>query len=366
MDDVSTPPSARNRMTVYLLMTEFCNLSCRYCLDGSETYLRNERSRMTTETAVRSLRKCLDQLNPNGHLEVSFFGGEPLLNWEGIKEVIGRCEGELKPQFPGNRITYHLTTNLTVCPDDLIAYIRDYNIAVVAEIDGPADIHDQVRAHRNGKPSHHLTAANVKRLVDAGIPVALRATVTSFNDDRIPEVAAHHKELGGASCAIVPVSPLNSDRNFFPVSLLPDLDKAIAGLIETYRSGIWPKGRLFPFDQYAIKLRAGGRQVKTCSAPSGTMPVIRVNGDVYICIYLVGQEPYRFGSLEEPWRSGPLTEITEAVACRRRAGMSGLRLALFLRRRLSGRQFLERRETGPRDGGLRPADQMRLQPSGLD
>ncbi|MBI1868040.1 MAG: radical SAM protein [Methylocystis sp.] len=313
MADISVAPRTRDRMTAYLLLTEFCNLSCAYCLNGSDTYLKNKRSRMTPDTAIRSLITCLDQLNPGGQLEVAFFGGEPLLNWDGIKEVIRRCENELKQQYPEKRISYHLTSNLTVCPPDLIEYIRDYNIAVVSDIDGPAEIHDRVRPHRNGKPSHWQTADTVRRLTDAGLPVALRATVSSLNEDRIPEVAAHHKELGAVSSAIVPMSPINSDGDFIPIELLPNPDKLISGLIQAYRSGIWAKGKLFPFDQYIIKLRPGGRQVKACSAPSGTMPVVRVNGDVYVCIYLVGQAPYRFGSLEGSWDPNPLTEMARSL-----------------------------------------------------
>lgn len=311
--EISVAPRTRDRITAFLLLVEHCNLGCAYCLNGSHTYRRNERSRMSTETAVRSLIRCLDQLNPGGHLEVAFFGGEPLLNWDGMKEVIRRCEGELKQRYPDKKITYHLTSNLVLCPPDLIEYIRKYNIAVVTDIDGPAEIHDRIRYRRNGKPSHAQTASTIRRLTDAGIPVALRATVSSLNEDCIPEVAAHHKELGAVSCAIVPMSPLNSDRVFIPVKLLPNPDKLIPGLIQAYRSGIWPKGKFFPFNQYLIKLRPGGRQVKACSAPSGTMPVVRVNGDVYVCIYLVGQTRYRFGTLEEPWDRNPLTEMARSL-----------------------------------------------------
>jgi uncharacterized protein len=310
---MSVAPRTRNRMTAYLLLAEFCNLGCVYCLNGSETYLRNEPSLMTPDTAIRSLTTCLDQLNPGGHLEVAFFGGEPLLNWDGIKEVIRRCEGDLRQQYPDKRITYHLTSNLTVCPPGLIEYIRDYNIALVTNIDGPAEIHDRLRPYRNGKPSYAKTVETIRRLTDAGLPVALRATISSLNEDHIPEVAALHKELGAVSSAIVPMSPVNSDRNFIPIELLPNPDKVISGLIQAYRSGIWAKDKLFPFNQYLLKLRPGGRQVKACSAPSGTMPVVRVNGDVYVCIYLVGQEPYRFGTLEGPWDHNPLAEMARSL-----------------------------------------------------
>jgi pyruvate-formate lyase-activating enzyme len=184
----SVAPRTRNRMTAYLLLTESCNLSCLYCLNGSETYHKNQRLLMTPDTAIQSLTRCLDQLNPGGHLEVAFFGGEPLLNWDGLKAVIRRCEDELKQQYPDKRITYHLTSNLTHCPPDLVDYVRDYKIAVVTDIDGPPEIHDRVRPYRSGKPSHAQTADTVRRLTDAGLPVALRATVSAFTSPRPGQV----------------------------------------------------------------------------------------------------------------------------------------------------------------------------------
>ena len=149
MAEMSVAPRTRNRMTAYLLLAEFCNLGCVYCLNGSETYLRNEPSLMTPDTAIRSLTTCLDQLNPGGHLEVAFFGGEPLLNWDGIKEVIRRCEGDLRQQYPDKRITYHLTSNLTVCPPGLIEYIRDYNIALVTNIAARREAGPAIGAEKN-------------------------------------------------------------------------------------------------------------------------------------------------------------------------------------------------------------------------
>lgn len=299
-------PRPRDRITVYLLLTEACNLGCIYCLNGAGTYLKSTRSMMSPEVARRSITACLEELSPGGRLEVAFFGGEPLLNWPLAREIIRLCENELKQKYDGKKITYHLTSNLTACPPDLIEQIKGHNITVMSDIDGPADIHDRSRPFMHGGPSHARTTETIRRLVGAGIPVALRATITSVNHDRIPEIAAHHKALGACNCALVPVSPLNSDREYLPKDLLPDPDKLTAGLLEVYRSGLWDKQKLFPFNQYLLKLRPGSRQITACAAPSGTTPVVRVNGDVYLCIYLVGQEKYRFGTLGSKWDRGPL------------------------------------------------------------
>lgn len=303
----------RDRLTAYVLLTEACNLNCIYCLNGEHTYHRNGRSLMTSETALASVVRCLDQLDQGGHLEVAFFGGEPLLNWRLLKEVIEQCETELKPRYSDKKITYHLTSNLTISPPDLVDVVLKHRIPVMCDVDGPPEIHDRCRPYRSGRPSHARTAKTIRRLVEAGTPVALRATVTALNEDHIFEIAAHHKELGVAHSAFVPVSPIDSDGEFLPEEMLPDLDKLVVNLAALYRSGMWDKDKLFPFNQYVQQLRPGSRQITACAAPSGTTPVIRVDGDVYLCIYLVGQEKFRYGNLAGPWDDAMLDDLTRRL-----------------------------------------------------
>jgi uncharacterized protein len=183
----------------------------------------------------------------------------------------------------------------------------------MCDIDGPPEIHDRCRPYIKGRPSHARTADTIARLVNAGVPVALRATVTSINEDHILDVAAHPKELGARSTAFVPVSPVNSDGQFLPSDLLPDPGKLAGRLAEVYRSGLWDKRALFPFNEYLLKLRPGAHQITGCAAPSGTTPVVRPNGDVYSCIYLIGEEKYRFGALGAEWDSRSLETTTAAL-----------------------------------------------------
>ncbi|MBM4273958.1 MAG: radical SAM protein [Deltaproteobacteria bacterium] len=306
-------PRPKPRMTVYLLITEACNLGCIYCLNGAGTYLKDGRSKMSPTVAIQSVIDCLEQISTGGRVEVGFFGGEPMLQWPLIKEIIRRCEDDLKPAYHDKQITYHLTSNLTICPPDLIEVIRRHNITVMSDIDGPPEIHNRCRPYRHGKGSHAQTAATIRRLAAAGIPVSLRATITSVNQDYIMDTVAHHKELGGSTSAVVPACPINSDREFLADELLPDPNRIIAGLVEAFHSGLWDKENLFPFNQYIAKLRPGTRQVMSCAAFSGTIPVIRVNADVYPCIYLVGQEKCRLGTAGTPWDRRWLDETLLAL-----------------------------------------------------
>ena len=309
----ATAPRKIDRMTVFLLLTEACNLGCIYCLNGAETYEKSGRSRMNPDVALRSITACLERLAPGGTLKVAFFGGEPLMNWPLLQEIVRRCESDIKLRYQDRHIAYHLTSNLTMCPPGLTDLLLRHRFTVMCDIDGPPEIHNRCRPYLKGRPSHARTAATIARLVDAGVPVALRATVTSINEDRIFDIAAHHKELGANTSAFVPVSPVNSDRQFLPRGLLPDPDKLAGRLAEVYRSGLWDKRALFPFNEYLLKLRPGAHQITACAAPSGTTPVVRTHGDVYFCIYLVGQEKYRFGSLGAEWDSRSMDAATAAL-----------------------------------------------------
>lgn len=313
-----SPP--KTRMTLYLLLGESCNLDCVYCLDGPATYERHGRGEMSPEVAFRSVERCLGEVVPGGSVEVAFFGGEPLLHWPLVKRTIRHCEEVLKPAHPDKRIHYHLTSNLTLSPPDLVEWVMRYDITIVCGVDGPPDIQDRCRVNRGGGPTHARTAATVRRLVEAGARVTLRATIHSANHDRLAEVAEHHAALGAVSSLFVPVRPTNSDRDIFPENLLPDPDRIVAAarnLGRGARDASVPeaepyKANLFPFNDFTTEIRPGVRNVVACGAPHGTTFVVRPNGDVYPCIYLVGQERYRLGGVDAGLSRRPLDDMMTA------------------------------------------------------
>jgi uncharacterized protein len=236
-------------------------------------------------------------LVPDGTLEIVFFGGEPLLNWPLAKDIIVYCENELKKNNSKNMITYHLVTNLSFLPSDLIEYAKKYNITLLCDIDGPEKIHDTCRPYQDGRPSHKNIVKNIQRILSFGLEIGLRATVTSLNQDFMLEIAKHHKEIGGSSCAFVPVNPVNSDEDILSERLLPSPQKVSKGMVQIFNSEIWETGAIFPFNQYASSLLPGARTCHGCGAPYGNTPVVDVNGDVYPCIYLVGIKRFYLGNI---------------------------------------------------------------------
>lgn len=286
--------------TVYLLLTHACNQACRYCLNGRITYHEAPALIMSAAVARDALRTIAESITANGTLNIVFFGGEPLLNWPLAKEAIRYCEEELKPAHPGQTLTYHLTSNLTLFPNDLVAMARRYAITFLVDIDGPADLHDGIRPLKGGGrhgSSFRKSADHIGRLRDAGLDVALRATVTSHNHHRLLEVSETHKALGGTGSAFVPLNAVDSDEWIMPFELCPDPARYADGLRQVYRERIWPVTALFPFSEYLSRLQPNFRSGVACGAPLGNTPVITADGRIFSCIYLVGIERFALGEL---------------------------------------------------------------------
>lgn len=287
----------RKSMSLYLLISQSCNMGCVYCLNGTKTYKKDKNLLMSKEIAFRSVERCLDSLISGGRLQIIFFGGEPLLNWPLAKEIIIYCENYLKGKYPEKKIKYHITSNLSLFPTDLIEWARRFNITFLCDIDGPEKIHNICRPFKDGRSSHQTITRNVKHLVAAGLKVDLRATITALNQDHLLEITKHHKAIGGKSSAFVTVNPVNSDEVILSERLLPSPQKVSKGMVQIFNSKIWETRAMFPFNQYASTLLPGAKTCHACGAPYGNTPVVDVNGAVFPCIYLVGIKRFYLGNV---------------------------------------------------------------------
>lgn len=283
--------------SLYLLLSQSCNQACVYCLNGRETYQKERMVMMSEKVAFKAVKTTLDSISDNGRLEIVFFGGEPLMNWPLAKKVIEHCETNLKPTNLGKKIHYHLTTNLTILPSDLIETAKRHQITFLVNVDGPEDVHDVTRPFLNGKGSFKKTAANIRKVLKADLEVALRATVTKHNQDRMVEVTRLHKELGGNSSAFVPLNAIDSDESAPPYELCPSPKRFAKGLREVFNSGIWPAEKLFPFNEYIGRLRPGFHHNWGCGAPWGNTPTVTAEGKIFSCIYLVGIKKFEVGDI---------------------------------------------------------------------
>lgn len=286
-------------MSLYLLLSQSCNMGCVYCLNGIQTYQTYKNLKMSKEIAFKSIERCINNIVSEGYLEIIFFGGEPLLNWPLAKEIITYCETVLKKMHPDKLFKYHLTSNLSFIPDDLIEWAIKYNMSFLCDVDGPSKIHNVCRPFQNGRPTHDFIIKNIKKLLMAGLRVDLRSTITALNQNYLLEIAEYHKSLGVKSCAFIPVNPVNSDEDILEERLLASPEKIIAGITKVYKSKVWDVEELFPFNHYVSRLCPGTLMVVGCGAPYGNMVVVDVNGDVYPCIYLVGLKKFCLGNIHD-------------------------------------------------------------------
>jgi uncharacterized protein len=291
------PSRGFSTLHLYLLLTQFCNQKCIYCLNGELSYNTSKRLRMKEEIAFKSIDFFSSMIQQGGKLNLVFFGGEPLLNWQLAKKIILYTRTRMAKSHPDIEYTYHLTTNLTLFPGDLIEWAKKYRISFLVDVDGPKDIHELTRPMIAGPGSYERTVANLGRLFDEGIKYELRATITSFNQDRISEIAQLHKELRGESCALVPVNPVTSDECILPDKLLPSPARVAAAIAELIETGIWGWRELFYAWQCGDRILNGSSGQWPCGALYGSVPVVNVEGDIYPCIYVVGMPRFKIGNV---------------------------------------------------------------------
>lgn len=284
-------------MSAYFLLTQSCNFACIYCLNGCETYKKNENLMMPKEVAFKALDTFAARIRDNGRLEVVLFGGEPLLNWGLAKEIIIYCEEMIRRKHPSLDLFYHATTNLGSVPKDFVEWAQKYQISVLCDVDGVREVHDAHRPFKDGRPSFDKICGHIDRLVTSGIPVSLRTTVTGKNETEMLATTKLHRSIRGGSSAFVPVNIVNSDGEILPDDMIPSVEVLCASVQELYDCKEWELQNLFPFSSYIGNIAPGHRSVVGCGAPYGNTPVVDVNGDVYPCIYLVGIPPYRFGNI---------------------------------------------------------------------
>lgn len=284
-------------MSAYFLLTQSCSFACIYCLNGCKTYKKNENLMMPKEVAFRALDTFAARIKADGRLEVVLFGGEPLLNWGLAKDIITYCEEKVRQRHPSLNLMYHATTNLGGLPKDFIEWAKKYQISVLCDVDGTREVHNLHRPFKDGRPSFDRVCRHIGQLVESGISVSLRTTVTGMNERQMIETTKLHKRIKGASSAFVPVNIVNSDGEILPDDMIPSVDVLCESVQKLYETKEWELDNLFPFSSYIGNVAPGHRCVVGCGAPYGNTPVVDVNGDVYPCIYLVGIPSYRFGNV---------------------------------------------------------------------
>ena len=245
-----------------------CNLACRYCFAGEGEY-KGDRALMSLEVAKKSLDFLVANSGLRRNLEVDFFGGEPLMNWDVVKKTVeyGRS---LEEKYD-KKFRFTLTTNGVLLNDEIMEFANREMANVVLSIDGRKEVHDYMRPTRNGKGSYDVILSKFQEFAKkrAGKSYYVRGTYTHNNLDFSQDVL-HMADLGFDQISVEPVVSLPDEpyaikEEDIPV-LLEQYDILAKEMIKRHK-----EGRGFNFFHFMIDLEGGPCVAKRLSGcGSGT------------------------------------------------------------------------------------------------
>ncbi len=290
----------KNRNTVIkalcLHVAHTCNLNCEYCFASQGKY-HGDRALMTLEVGKRALDFLVENSGKRKNLEVDFFGGEPLMNWEVVKEIV-RYGRELEKTHNKN-FRFTLTTNGVLLNDDVIDFANREMHNVVLSLDGRREIHDRLRKTVNGKGSYDTIVPKFRHFIekrgDRGY--YMRGTFTHNNVDFTNDIF-HMADLGFTELSMEPVVCKPDDPYALTEEDLPILFEQYEILAKEMLKRD-REGRGFTFYHYMIDLTHGPciyKRISGCGSGTEYMAVTPW-GELYPCHQFVGDEKYSLGNI---------------------------------------------------------------------
>ncbi|GMQ57865.1 thioether cross-link-forming SCIFF peptide maturase [Vallitalea sediminicola] len=275
-----------------------CNLCCKYCFAGEGEY-NGDRSLMSSEIGKKSIDFLLENSGSRRNLEVDFFGGEPLMNFEVVKEIVKYARSKEKDYNKNFRFT--ITTNGILLDDDIMEFVNENMYNVVLSIDGRKEVNDRMRSSKNGKGSYDIIMPKFKKMAKSRNEenYYVRGTFTHYNLDFSQDVL-HFADQGFKQISIEPVvAPAN-----MPYALR---EEDIPYLCEQYdilaKEMIKRKkeDRAFNFFHFMIDLSQGPCVIKRLSGCGSGTEYLAVTpwGDLYPCHQFVGMDEFKLGTVDE-------------------------------------------------------------------
>ena len=274
-----------------------CNLACKYCFAEEGEY-HGDRSLMSFEVG----RKALDFLIANSgnrvNLEVDFFGGEPLMNFQVVKDLV--AYGRSKEQEHNKKFRFTLTTNGMLLNEEVMEFANKEMANVVLSVDGRKEVHDFMRPTRNGKGSYDLIIDKFKTMAELRNQTNyyVRGTFTHHNLDFSQDVL-HLADMGFKQISMEPVVAPDEQPYAIKEEDLPKLfeeyDLLAKAMIEREKDG---KG--FNFFHFMIDLTGGPCLYKRLSGCGSGTEYLAVTpwGDLYPCHQFVGMEEFKLGNVD--------------------------------------------------------------------
>lgn len=274
-----------------------CNLACRYCFAEEGEY-HGRRALMSFETGKKALDFLVKNSGLRVNLEVDFFGGEPLMNWQVVKDLVAYGRSLEEPYHKKFRFT--LTTNGVLLNDDILEFANKEMSNIVLSIDGRKEIHNYMRPHRGGQGSYDEIVPKFQKVAESRdqMNYYVRGTFTRNNLDFAKDVM-HLADLGFKQISVEPVvADEKEDYALRPEdvpAILEEYDELARGMIERYK-----KGDKFNFFHFMIDLSGGPCVYKRLSGCGSGTEYLAVTpwGDLYPCHQFVGHEEFLMGNVD--------------------------------------------------------------------
>ena len=275
-----------------------CNLNCSYCFASQGKY-HGDRAVMSFEVGKRALDFLVENSGTRRNLEVDFFGGEPLMNFQVVKDLVAYARSIEKEK--GKNFRFTLTTNGMLVDDDVIEFANRECHNVVLSLDGRKEIHDEFRVDYNGKGSWETIVPKFQKFVEAreGKGYYMRGTFTHRNPDFLKDIQ-QMLDLGFSELSMEPVVCAEGDPSALTEEDLPIVMEQYEQLAQLMLQRD-KEGKPFTFYHYMIDLTGGPciyKRISGCGSGTEYMAVTPW-GDLYPCHQFVGEEKFRLGDIWE-------------------------------------------------------------------
>lgn len=292
-----------------------CNMDCEYCFAGKGDY-SGKSGIMSLEVGKKALDYLVENSGARKHLEVDFFGGEPLINWDVCKELV-KYGRELEKQY-NKTFNFTLTTNGILIDEDVIEFTNKEMANVVLSMDGRRATHDRMRKTKTGDGTYNRITDKFKALVESRTKEGaerkskeyyMRGTYTAYNKDFAADVIAM-ADMGFLETSIEPVvsdpgAPYALHEEDIP-KLVEEYERLAKEMLERER-----KGEGFNFYHYTVDMEGGPciyKRVAGCGVATEYLAVTPA-GDLYPCHQFVGDDDMKVGNIYEGITNPEIVDI---------------------------------------------------------
>ncbi len=275
-----------------------CNLRCKYCF-ADEGAFGGPKGVMSVETGKKAIDFVIEKSGTRKNIEIDFFGGEPLLNFEAVKEILEYARS--KEEETGKHFRFTITTNGLLLDDEKINYINENMDNIVLSLDGKKETNDKMRVRADGRGCYDDIVPKFIKVAESRNQdrYYVRGTFTR-NNLNFSEDVLHFADLGFKQVSVEPVvAPDSADyalrEEDLPI-IMEEYEKLAAEMIKRKKEG---KG--FNFFHFMIDLDQGPCVIKRLSGCGSGCEYLAItpDGDIFPCHQFVGMENFKMGNLDE-------------------------------------------------------------------